>query len=85
LVWTRPPAARRASNRPTPRQLEWLRRGLDRPGGSLPIFDQFGQRVSGRTVDSCVKRGWAETRDEALRDWRLCQLTSAGRRALDAD
>lgn len=73
------------SRRPTPTQLEWLRRGLDRPGGSLPIFDEFGQRVSDRTVESCVKRGWAEAKGKALRDWPLCRLTSAGRDLLDAD
>ncbi len=89
LVRMEPPRARRRpkrpSNRPTPRQLEWLRRGLDRPGGNLPIFDQYGQRVSNRTMKSCVERGWAQTRDEAMRDWQLCQLTSAGRRLVDAD
>ena len=93
LVRTEPPRARRPtnrlpkgpSNRPTPRQLEWLRRGLDRPSGDLPMFDTYGQRVSDRTMKSCVERGWAETRDAAMRDWQLCQLTSAGRRLLDAD
>ncbi len=89
LVRTEPPRGRRPSKRPagrpTPRQLEWLRGGLDRPGGNLPLYDTYGQRVSDRTVKSCVERGWAETRDEAMRDWQLCQLTSAGRRVLDAD
>ncbi len=89
LVRTEPPRARRPTkrlaNRPTPRQLEWLRRGLDRPSGDLPMFDTYGQRVSDRTMKSCVERGWAETRDEAMRDWQLCQLTSAGRRLVDAD
>ncbi len=75
----------RLAIRPTPRQLEWLRRGLDRPSGDLPMFDTYGQRVSDRTMKSCVERGWAETRDAAMRDWQLCQLTSAGRRLLDAD
>ncbi len=85
LVRTEPLRTRRPSVRPTPRQLEWLRRGLDQPSGNLPMFDHYGQRVSGRTVESCVARGWAKTRGEALRDWQLCQLTSAGRRVLDAD
>ena len=87
LVRTEPvrPRARRPSGRPTPRQLEWLRRGLDRPSGDLPMFDTYGQRVSDRTMKSCVERGWAETRDAAMRDWQLCQLTSAGRRLVDAD
>ncbi len=77
--------SKRLIKRPTPRQLEWLRYGLDRPSGNLPLFDTFGQRVSNRTMKSCVERGWAETRGEAMRDWQLCQLTYAGRRVLDAD
>ena len=91
LVRTEPPRARarlrtkRAGGRPTPVQLEWLRRGLDRPGGNLPLYDTYGQRVSDRTMKSCVAHGWAATRDEAMRDWQLCQLTSAGREVLDAD
>ncbi len=93
LVRTEPPRARRPtnrlpkgpSNRPTPRQLEWLRRGLDRPDGNLSMFDHYGQRFSDRTVESCVEHGWAETRGQAVRDWQLCQLTSAGRQVVDAD
>ena len=73
------------SSRPTPRQLEWLRRGLDRPGGSLPIFDEYGQRVSERTVDACLKKGWARSKGAVRSDWQMCQLTSKGRRMLDAD
>ncbi len=87
LVRTEPvrPRARRTSGRPTPRQLEWLRRGLDRPDGNLPMFDHYGQRFSDRTVESCVEHGWAETRGRAVRDWQLCQLTSDGRRVIDAE
>ena len=77
--------SKRLVNRPTPRQLEWLRRGLDRQSGNLPLYDTFGQRISNRTMKSCVERGWAETRDEVMHDWQLCQLTPAGRRVLDAD
>ena len=85
LVRTGNPRVRRLAGRPTPIQLQWLRRGLDRPGGNLPMFDDHGQRVNDRTVKSCLDRGWAETRAEAMRDWQLCQLTSAGRQLLDAD
>jgi hypothetical protein len=93
LVRTEPPRApaparlrtKRPGGRPTPVQLEWLRRGLDRPGGNLPLYDSFGQRVSDRTMKSCVEHGWATTRAEAMRNWQLCQLTSAGREVLDAD
>ena len=42
--------------RPTAPQLRWLRRGLDQAGGKLPLFDEEGQRVSERTVRSCIDR-----------------------------
>src|SRR5688572_4780174 len=29
--------------RPTPEQREWLKRGLEQPGGKLPLFDRYGQ------------------------------------------
>ena len=89
LVRTEPtharPRTKSPSGQPTPTQLEWLRRGLDRAGGNLPIFDTYGQRVSDRTVKSCVDRGWAESKGEVARGWQLCRLTSAGRQVLDAD
>jgi len=89
LVRTESPRARLrpkgSAGRPTPSQLEWLRRGLDRAGGNLPIFDTYGQRVNDRTVKSCVNRGWAERKGELTRDWQLCQLTPAGRRIFEVE
>ena len=37
-------------SRPTEAQLEWLARGLQQPGGKLPLFDRWGQRVNEQTV-----------------------------------
>ncbi len=67
--------------RATPQQLAWLRRGLDQPGGKLPLFDTNGKRVSSRTVKSCVRAGWAEPwfANPIKPDWEVCKLTDRGR------
>ena len=41
-------------------QRQWLLHGLTQPGGKLPLFDEYGQKVSNQTVKSCIKKGWAE-------------------------
>ena len=66
---------------PTPAQLKWLRRGLSQPGGKLPLFDDWGQRVSEQTVRSCIAQGWAEPwfANPLKPDWLVCKLTSVGR------
>lgn len=70
--------------RPTPMQMKWLRRGLEQPGGKLPVFDDIGQRVSERTVRSCVDHGWAEPwfENPLKPSWLVCKLTDTGRRAV---
>lgn len=71
----------RAAARPTPTQLAWLARGLDQPGGKLPLFDGNGKRIDKRTVRRCLDEGWAEPWfANALKpDWMVCKLTPAGR------
>lgn len=66
--------------KPTQPQLRWLSRGLDQPGGKLPLFDQLGQRVSERTVRSCIDNGWAESwfANPIKPDWLICRLTETG-------
>ncbi|MHA1109129.1 MAG: hypothetical protein ACTSQV_08435 [Alphaproteobacteria bacterium] len=66
---------------PTAVQLRWLRGGLDQPGGKLPLFDSNGQRISGRTVKSCISHGWAEPwfHNPLKPDWVVCKLTHLGR------
>ncbi|MDA0655377.1 MAG: hypothetical protein O2912_03065 [Proteobacteria bacterium] len=76
--------ARKAGNgrgRPTQSQLVWLKNGLSQPGGKLPLFDHFGQKVSDRTVKSCIEQGWAEPWfDNPIKpDWLVCKLTKTGR------
>lgn len=78
------PAVRR--RRPTPAQRRWLTRGLDEPGGKLPLFDDAGQAISPQTIRSCVREGWAEPwiHNPIKPDWLVCKLTDAGRAALGA-
>ena len=67
--------------RPTPEQREWLKRGLDQPGGKLPLFDDDGQQVNPQTVRTCLDHGWAEPwfANPLKPDWLVCKLTPAGR------
>jgi len=73
--------------RPTPAQAAYLRRGLDQPGGKLPLFDENGQRYSARTIRSCVAQGWAEPwfENPIKPDWLVCKLTPAGRALFEDD
>lgn len=68
--------------RPTAVQIVWLQRGLLQAGGKLPLFDAEGQRISERTVRSCIKAGWAEPwfANPIKPDWLICRLTDAGRK-----
>ncbi len=68
-------------SRPTAAQLEWLARGLQQPGGKLPLFDKWGQRVNEQTVRACIAHGWAEPwfTNPLKPDWLVCRLTASGR------
>lgn len=70
-----------AAAKPTGTQREWLARGLSQAGGKLPLFDEFGQQVSERTVRSCIEHGWAEPwfSNPLKPDWLVCRLTDLGR------
>lgn len=72
--------------KPTPAQQTWLRRGLEQPGGKLPLFDQYGQAVAPRTIRACIKAGLAEPwhANPIKPDWLVCRLTPAGRAAVQA-
>jgi hypothetical protein len=68
----------------TSAQRSWLVRGLDQPGGKLPLFDRNGQRVSPRTIKSCLEHGWAEPwfSNPLKPEWLVCKLTPAGRKTV---
>ena len=70
--------------RPTAVQQAWLRRGLDQPGGKLPLFDRHGKLYSPRTIQSCLAQSWAEpwSPNPIKPDWMICKLTDSGRAAL---
>jgi hypothetical protein len=68
-------------------QLAWLKRGAEQPGGKLPLFNEYGQRISPRTVRVCLEKGWAEPWfwNAIKPDWLVCKLTRKGRAVLDGD
>jgi hypothetical protein len=72
--------------RPSSAQINWLRRGLDQPGGKLPLFDSNGQRIDPRTIRSCIENGWAAPwfHNPLKPDWLVCKLTSSGRAILQS-
>lgn len=73
------------NKRPTKAQISWLARGLEQPGGKLPLFTAEGQRVNDRMVKSCLDHGWAEPwfENPLKPNWLVCKLTDQGRAALN--
>ncbi len=71
-------------DRPTTAQREWLRRGLDQPGGKLPLFDRDGRRMPVGLIRACIAQGWAEPwfRNPLKPDWLICKITADGRRLI---
>ncbi|MEO9899747.1 hypothetical protein [Nisaea sp.] len=71
--------------RPTKAQISWLARGLDEPGGKLPLFTTEGQRVNDRMVKSCLDHGWAEPwfENPLKPNWLVCKITDQGRAVLN--
>lgn len=67
--------------RPTRNQRRWLLRGVDRPAGRLPLFDDDGQRISPSTMRSCMEHGWVkpDERSPAGPRWQICRLTEDGK------
>jgi hypothetical protein len=70
----------KAAVRPSGAQRRYLERGLDQPGGKLPMFDRDGRQVPIKTVQTCIEHGWAEpwTRNPIKPEWLVCRLTAAG-------
>ncbi len=76
-----PPRRRVRGGQPTAVQRRWLALGLDQPGGKLPLFYDDGREVNRKTVETCVRKGWAEPwiANPIEPDWLVCRLTEAGR------
>ena len=69
---------------PTEAQRRYLERGLDEPGGKLPLFDREGREIPHKTIETCIAHGWAEPwfANPLKPEWLVCRLTPAGYRAL---
>ena len=69
----------------TAAQRRWLERGMSQPTGKLPLFHDDGREVSARTIESCIRGGWAEPwlSNPIRPNWQVCKLTAAGRAALE--
>lgn len=69
-------------HKPSSAQKRYLRLGLGQAGGKLPLFDENGQRIDPRTINSCLTQGWCEPwfKNPIKPDWRVCRLTDAGRK-----
>ena len=64
----------------TPTQRRYLARGLEHPGGKLPLFDGEGRKAARQTVEACIAYGWAEPwfANAIKPDWLVCKLSAAG-------
>ena len=69
----------------TEREVSYLRRGLQQPGGKLPLFDLDGQEFESGLIGRCVERGWAAPwfANPLKPDWLVCKLTPSGRAAVE--
>ena len=65
---------------PTQAQRNYLQRGLDQPGGKLPLFDENGSLFNSRTIRACIENGWAQPwfSNPQKPDWQVCKLTELG-------
>jgi len=70
--------------RPTEAQRRYLARGLEEPGGKLPLFDRDGREIPHKTIETCIAHGWAEPwfANPLKPDWMVCRLTQAGYQVL---
>ena len=71
--------------RPTAAERAYLARGLDQPGGKLPLFDSQGQAYPPRLIRGCIQKGWAAPwfANPMKPDWLVCRLTDLGRAAVE--
>ena len=80
------PPLKRLKGAPSEPQLKWLVRGLEQNSGKLPLFDSEGRKISPRTVQSCIDKGWVQPwfNNPLKPDWQVCKLTIAGRQAISS-
>ena len=75
------------NNSPTGAQKRYLRRGLNQPGGKLPLFDEAGRQINPKTIQSCLDQGWARLwfKNPIKSDWLVCRLTERGREIVNSE
>jgi len=68
----------------TAEESNYLRMGLNQPGGKLPLFDDKGQEISSKTINACLKKGLSKRwfANPLKPDWLVCRLTEQGKEAL---
>ncbi len=66
---------------PSAAERAYLARGLDQPGGKLPLFDRDGQAYPTVLIRASIRKGWAAPwfANPMKPDWLVCRLTDAGR------
>ena len=70
----------------TQKERDYLRAGINQPGGKLPLFDDQGQEINLSVIKACVNKGLAERwfANPLKPDWLVCRLTEKGRQAVRA-
>lgn len=60
---------------------DYLVRGLEQPGGKLPLFDARGQLINPQIIHACIRKGYASRwfANPIKPDWLVCRLTDIGR------
>lgn len=73
-------ASIKTSGRLSSSQRAYLERGINQPGGKLPLFDANGLRIKAQTIRSCIEHGWCEPwySNPVKPDWLVCRLTEGG-------
>lgn len=68
-------------------QRRYLERGVNQPGGKLPLFDENGQEIPKATIRVCIAHGWAEpwSKNPIHPDWLVCRLTDDGYKIIGRD
>jgi len=74
----------RKSLRISKHERDYLRSGLNQPGGKLPLFDENGQKINATIIEACLNKGLAERwfANPMKPDWMVCRLTSEGRKSV---
>jgi hypothetical protein len=64
-----------------PEIVDWLRRGAAHGNGQMPLFDEWGVKITSVVIEVCLREGFIETWFENPRqtDWVTYRITARGR------